>query len=165
MRKIIFFTLLAAFFLASCTHENAAEKRKAEKHMQDSVALAAQQRSLLYYKSQLDQMLPKADSLIALFKYEKNDKYQDYGYYIASTYNGLRILVRDDGQDLLLYREGKRIAPYRDQLKGKDLEAYDRAQYLQVTIMDIRELEKRIQRTNLEIQKYQKRLQKTKNSH
>lgn len=160
MRKIIFFIVLAAIFMMACTHENAAEKRRAERHVQDSIALVAQQRSLLYYESELEQMLPKADSLIALFKYEKNDKYQDHGYYIATTYNGLRVLVRDDGQDLLLYREGKRIEANRDKLKGKDLDAYDRAQHLQVTITDIREIEKRIQRTNLEIQKYQKRLQK-----
>ena len=161
MKKFIFFIILiATIAMMACSHENAADKRRAEKHIQDSVALVAQQRSLLYYESQLEQMMPKADSLIALFKYEKNDQYQDHGYYVAKTYNGLRILVRDDGQDLLLYREGKRIDPNNAKLKGKDLDAYDRAQHLQVTISDIRELEKRITRTNLEIQKYQKRLQK-----
>ncbi|MBO4250327.1 MAG: hypothetical protein J5884_03625 [Paludibacteraceae bacterium] len=164
MKKFIFLITCSAIFWMACTHENLAEKRRTERHVQDSVALVAQQRSLLYYESQLEQMLPKADSLIALFKYEKNDKYQDHGYYIATTYNGLRILVRDDGQDLLIYRDGKRIKPYREQLKGKDQEAYDRAQELQITISDIQELEKRIQRTNLEIRKYQKRLQKTKKS-
>jgi hypothetical protein len=67
--------------------------------------------------------------------------------------NGLRILVRDDGQALLLYQNGKRIESSSDP-------AVERAQHLQIVISDIRELEKRITRTSLEIQKYSKRMAK-----
>ena len=50
------------------------EEYHAEKHRKDSTALAEQQRSLDFYQHQLDSLLPQADSLIALFKYEKNEK-------------------------------------------------------------------------------------------
>ena len=74
----------------------------------------------------------------------------------------MRILVRDDGQDLLMYREGKRVAVDQYRLKEKDPEfpLFERAQHLQIVMSDILELEKRICQTSLEIQKYEKRLQK-----
>ena len=119
----------------------------------DSVRLEEQVKSLAYYESELERMMPVADRLLALFKYERNEKYQDHGYYVTNGRNGLRILVRDDGKDLLLYQNGKRI----DSTNDPKLE---QALRLQVTISDIKELEKRIDKTSLEVQKYQKRLQK-----
>ena len=68
--------------------------------------------------------------------------------------NGLRILVRDDGKEMLLYKDGKRIESANDP-------QMERAQELQIIIHDINELEKRIGKTSLEIQKYQKRIQNT----
>jgi len=152
MRKIIYFFIFTALFF-SCNHENKVDKYRAEKHVQDSVALIEQQRSLAYYESQLEQLMPQADSLLQYFKYERNEKYQDRGYYVVNGKNGLRILVRDDGKDILIYRAGKRIESTNDP-------QYERAQHLQIVISDIKECEKRIQRTSLEVQKYQKRLQK-----
>ena len=160
MKKIIIFAIVAALFL-SCSRESAADKYRAEKHARDSVALVEQQRSLAYYESELEQLMPQADSLLQYFTYEKNDKYQDHGNYVVKQsafsyrYSDLRVMVRDDGKELLAYRNGKRVE------LSPNHEAFLLAQHLQIVICDIKELEKRIQRTSFEIQKYQKRLAKS----
>ena len=159
MRKRLFWIALCGLVMAGCNKPSKVEQYRAEKHERDSVSLTEQQRSLAYYEAQLDSLLPVSDSLIVLFKYEKNDKYQDHGNYVQSLPNGLRILVRDDGKELLLYRNGKRQAYPDPSVKGREQEAVERAQHLQIVIRDIKELEKRITRTSLEIQKYEKRLQ------
>ena len=150
------------------------EEYHAEKHRKDSTALAEQQRSLDFYQQQLDSLLPQADSLIALFKYEKNEKYQDRGYYVIDQTKlktplyDLRIMVRDDGKEVVAYREGKRLTDeqvYKLTHEGKSgarnagiRAALERAQHLQIIIHDINELEKRIGKTSLEIKKYEKRM-------
>jgi len=145
----------------ACDKPSKIEQYKAEKHIQDSIRLAEQIRSLAYYQSQWDSLMPQADSLIAMFKYERNEKYQDHGYYVLTGSNGLRILVRDDGKDFPVYQYGKRLTNEKvNQLSGKDKELLDRAQHLEIVIRDTKELEQRIRRTSLEIQKYQKRLEK-----
>jgi hypothetical protein len=152
--KRVFLLFLCLPFLAACNKPSRAEQYRAEKHVRDSVALVDQERSLMYYQSQLDALMPVADSLLPLFAYEKNEKYQDHGYYVLTGRDGLRIKVRDDGKEpILLYRYGQRIEQTNDP-------AMERAQHLQIVMSDIKELEKRIQRTSLEVQKYQKRLQK-----
>ena len=152
MRKIIIFTVFATLFI-SCTRVDKADQYRADKHVRDSVSLVEQERSLAFYESQLELLMPKADSLLQYFKYEKNDRYQDHGNYVLTGKNGLRILVRDDGKEILLYKEGKRIESTNDP-------KMEQAEELQIAISDIKELEKRIQRTSFEVQKYQKRLQK-----
>ena len=99
--KQILIIFISALCLIACNKPSRVEQYKAEKHVKDSVGLFEQQRTLTYYQSQLETLMPVADSLIALFKYEKNEKYQDHGYYVL-TRNELRFLVRDDGQDLLV---------------------------------------------------------------
>lgn len=156
---------IAILFMA-CNRPSKAEQYRAEKHVKDSIALCEQQRSLTYYQSQLDALNPQVDSLLALFSYERNEKYQDHGYYVVKNsaikglYTGIRIMVRDDGQDLVAYRNGKRVPESADNFKGKEQDALTRAQHLQVLITDINQLEQRIRKTSLEVQKYQKRLQK-----
>ena len=157
MRKIIYFLLLAVLWV-SCSRPNSVDAYRAARHVRDSVALTEQLRSLVYFQTQLDSLLPVADSLLTLFKYEKNPKYQDHGYYVTNGTNGLRILVRDDGKDILMYRNGKRLPATTERLQGKDLEMAERAQHLQIVIRDIAELEKRINKTSLEVQKYRRRL-------
>ena len=159
MKKIYILTAIIGLVLAGCNKPSRVEQYRAEKHERDSVSLIEQQRSLAYYESQLDSLLPLADSLLMLFKYEKNDKYQDHGNYVQNLPGGLRILVRDDGKEVLLYRNGKRQAYPDLSLKGKEQESVERAKHLQIVISDIKELEKRISRTSLEVQKYEKRLQ------
>lgn len=151
--KIRTILMISLVTLVSCTNKpSKMETWKAEKHAQDSIHLLEQERTLAYYQTQLDSLLPQADSVMQYFKYEKNEKYQDHGYYVVNGKNGLRVLVRDDGKDLLLYRDGKRVE-YIDE------PAVQRGQHLQILILDINELEKRIQKTSLEVQKYEKRLQ------
>ena len=138
--------------MAGCNKPSKIEEYRAEKHVRDSIGLVDQQRSLDYYESQLELLAPKADSLLQYFKYEKNEKYQDNGFYVLTGKNGLRILVRDDGKEMLLYKDGKRIESANDP-------QMERAQHLQIIIHDINELEKRIGKTSLEIQKYQRRIE------
>ena len=159
MKQLFICISLLAF--VACNRPSKVDQYHAEKHVRDSVALIDQQRSLNYYQTLLDSMMPVADSLLHLFSYEKNEKYQDHGVYVVKGQNGLRILVRDDGKELLLYRNGKRLTDEEtSRLQGKDEAALARAKHLQVVISDIKELEKRIARTSLEVQKYEKRLQK-----
>ena len=156
MKRIIGILIIGVFVFAGCNRPSRVKQYRAEKHYQDSVRLEEQVRSLAFYESQLDSLMPVSDSLIALFKYERNEKYQDHGYYVTNGRNGLRILVRDDGLDLLLYKDGKRVNETND-------EKLDRAEHLQIVIRDIKELETRIRKTSLEIQKYQKRLDNERN--
>ncbi len=152
MKKFLFISLCVLACVA-CNRPSKADQYRAEKHIQDSVSLVNQQRTLAYYQAQLDSLLPVSDSLLHLFKYERNEKYQDRGNYVINGKNGLRILVKDDGKEVLLYQNGKRI-------EHSDDPKIETAKHLQIVISDIKELEKRITRTSLEVQKYQKRLQK-----
>lgn len=160
MRNFVCFIIGLTVLSVSCSRENKAEQYRAEKHSRDSVALIEQQRSLVYYESQLESLMPSADSLLQYFTYERNEKYQDHGHYVVKNsalsrqYSDLRVMVRDDGKEILAYKNGKRVE------LPPDNEALQRAQELQIVISDINELEKRIQRTSLEVQKYQKRLKK-----
>jgi len=147
----------------ACSKPSRVAQYKAEKHVQDSVRLMEQERSLAYYESESERLMPVADSLLQFFRYEKNEKYQDRGNYVITGKKGERILVRDDGKEILVYQNGKRLTNERvNELRNEGNISLARADELQVTISDIKELEKRIARTSLEIQKYQKRLQKEK---
>ena len=152
MKKRIVYIVCAVVFVA-CNKPSRMEQYRAEKHVRDSIALVEQQRTQAYYESQLEALMPVADSLLTFFTYERNKKYQDHGYYVTTGKNGLRILVRDDGKEILLYREGKRV-------KSSDDPKILRAEELQTVIKDIQECEKRIRHTSLEVQKYEKRLEK-----
>ena len=165
MRRFVFF-IAFAILVAGCNKPSKVDQYHAEKHVRDSIALVDQQRTLAYYQAQLDTMMPVADSLLPLFQYEKNEKYQDHGVYVVKhsavsrLSSDMRVMVRDDGQELMVYKEGKRLPEEKvNEMRIKGNEAVALADELQVTIRDIRELEKRIQRTSLEIQKYEKRLQ------
>ena len=151
--------LFMAGWNTGCNKPSRVQQYRAERHAQDSVRLEEQVRSMAFYTAQLDSLMPVSDSLIALFHYERNEKYQDHGYYVITvTGYGLRVLVRDDGKEILCYRNGKRVAYPDSSVKGRDKEALDRAQHLQIVIRDIKELEKRITKTSLEISKYQRRI-------
>ena len=166
MKKAVI-VLLAMGCLLGCNKPSRLEEYRAQKHEKDSIGLIDQERTLAYYQKQLDALLPVSDSLIALFSYEKNEKYQDHGYYVVKgerlkvKEERLRVMVRDDGLDLIVYKEGKRLSDQQlSEMRIKGNEALNRADHLQIVISDVKELEKRIRKTNLEVQKYQKRLQK-----
>lgn len=159
MMKKEFLYIVCAIVLIACNKPSRLEQYRAEKHVKDSTALVEQQRTLAYYEGQLEALMPIADSLLTFFTYERNEKYQDHGYYVAKRSN-VRILVRDDGREILVYKEGKRQANPDNSLRGKDKEAIEQAKELQIVIKDIQECEKRIKHTSLEVQKYEKRLEK-----
>lgn len=77
--------LFLAFLLLSLVScgpkQPTAAERRAEKHCQDSIALTEQERSLAYYDSLYQTLLPIADSLIKEFRYEKNEQYEQNGKY------------------------------------------------------------------------------------
>ena len=152
--------ILIGLALAACNRPSRVEQYRAEKHAQDSIRLEEQVRSMAFYQSQLDSLMPIADSLMNDFRYERNEKYQDHGFYVVKDgkmkIKGRRILVRDDGYEILVYRDGKRIEDENE--RRKDEGAFAVAEHLQIVIRDIHELEHRIRKTSFEIQKYQKRL-------
>lgn len=156
MNKGVLYIALAITLIA-CNKPSRLEQYRAERHVKDSIALVEQQRTQAYYETQLEALLRVADSLLTFFSYERNEKYQDHGYYVVKgerlKVKGERILVRDDGKEILVYREGKPV-------QTSDAPQMQRAQELQVVIKDIQECEKRIKHTSLEVQKYEKRLQK-----
>lgn len=159
--------MICLSMLVSCGGESKLDRYRAEKHERDSVGLVDQQRTLAYFQSQHEALMPVADSLIALFKYEPKDpKYQDHGFYTLKDNTGIRILVRDDGGDLLIYRNGKRIEEYAiDAKNAKALELLERAHHLKIVMSDIAELEHRMKHTQLEIDKYQRRQSQEQSIH
>ena len=160
MKKYIYI-LFCACALIGCKRASRLAQYWAEKHVRDSVSLMEQERSMGYYQSQLDSLLPVADSLLTYFTYEKNEQYQDHGYYVQAARGNVRMLVRDDGRDLLIYRDGQRVetAVYEIQARGENKMLFDRAKHLKVVMSDIHECEKRMSQTSLEIQKYERRLE------
>ena len=114
MKKYVFFIFLTAL-LTGCNKPSKVEQFRAEKHLRDSSALVEQQRSLAFYEEQMEALTLQADSLLPLFSYEKNEKYQDNGYYVVKIERlnqkvyDLRVMVRDDGAEMLVYRSGKRL--------------------------------------------------------
>ena len=163
MKKYVFFIFLTAL-LTGCNKPSKVEQFRAEKHLRDSSALVEQQRSLAFYEEQMETLTHQADSLLPLFSYEKNEKYQDNGYYVVKIERlnqkvyDLRVMVRDDGTEMLVYRSGKRLSSDEANAIKNAREALERAQHLQIVMHDLKELQNRITKTSLEIQKYQKRL-------
>ena len=163
LEKYVFYILCLAL-LTACNKPSKVEQYRAEKHVRDSVSLVEQQRSLAYYEEQMELLTQQADSLLPLFNYEKNEKYQDNGFYVVKIEKlkvkvyDLRVMVRDDGKEMLVYRSGKRLTSDQANAIKNAHEALQRAQHLQIVMHDLKELENRIARTSLEIQKYQKRL-------
>ena len=87
------------------------EVRKAEKRSQDSLALLAQERTLAYYDSLQQVLVPTLDSLLPRFKYEKEAQYEDKGHYVHrllrttsnTARNYIQTYVRDDGQTIVRF--------------------------------------------------------------
>lgn len=106
MKNDLFLCLLVSVLLIGCQSHPTAEQRRQQKHQQDSIALVQQERTLDYYQTQLDSLMPHADSLLRLFAYDRDERYQDNGYYgkrsQQSSHNAGRcypqVLVRDDGR-------------------------------------------------------------------
>jgi len=83
MKRQLLIGLMAATLLIGCgPHKPSVAEQREAKRQQDSTNLAMQEKSLAYTDSLLQSLLPTADSLLALFDYKKNEKYEDNGYYI-----------------------------------------------------------------------------------
>lgn len=57
-------------------------QRRAAKALEDSITYLEAQRTLSYVDTLLPPLLEQSDQLIKRFKYEKNEKYEDYGKYV-----------------------------------------------------------------------------------
>lgn len=80
----LFFTIFVC--LTSCgPHKPSVAELRAEKRLQDSLDCVAQQRSVAYTDSLLQILLPRVDTLLSEFRFEKNEAYQDHGVYIYRT--------------------------------------------------------------------------------
>jgi hypothetical protein len=60
-------------------------KRRAAKALSDSITYLESMTTLAYVDTLLPPLLEQADKLIRRFKYEKNEKYEDYGRYVHRT--------------------------------------------------------------------------------
>lgn len=84
MQKFAFYTLfIACATLLSCTHKpSKVELLRLEKQHQDSVEYCQAQQTLRYSDSILQTLLPQSDEQLKLFRYEKNENFEDYGHYV-----------------------------------------------------------------------------------
>lgn len=76
--------LLVLLVFASCGPKKpSVEELRRQKAVEDSLQLVAQQRSLSYYTSVRDSLLPVAQDLLKKnFVYEKDERYEDHGHYV-----------------------------------------------------------------------------------
>jgi len=102
----LFLAFLILSFVSCGQKQPTAAERRAEKHRQDSIALTEQERSLAYYDSLYQTLLPVADSLLKEFRYEKNEQYEQYeqnGKYthrlLRSTQNTSRNYIQANVRD------------------------------------------------------------------
>ncbi len=85
------------------------DQRRVAKALEDSITYLEAQRTLAYVDTILPPLLAQADQLIKLFKYEKNDKYEDYGKYVHrllatnsnTSRNFLQAYVSDNRQTIV----------------------------------------------------------------
>lgn len=108
----LFFVVGVLCMLSGCVLQpSKAEKMKAEKRSQDSLALLAQERTLAYYDSLQQVLAPELDALLPRFKYEKDERYEDKGHYVHrllrttsnTSRNYIQTYVRDDGQTIVRF--------------------------------------------------------------
>lgn len=83
MRKIIILGVILVACASCGPHKPTVAELRAAKRVQDSINLAQQEQSLVYTDSLLQLQMPVADSLLARFKYVKNERYEDHGHYIC----------------------------------------------------------------------------------
>ena len=82
MKKSLIFVILSVLFASCGPHKPTTAELRAEKRQQDSLSMLQYQQTMRYTDSLLQATLPVADELIKKFKYVKNEKYEDHGYYI-----------------------------------------------------------------------------------
>ena len=91
------------------TYPKQVAQRRLAKALEDSITYLEAQRTLAYVDTLLPPLMEQADKLIKRFKYEKNEKYEDYGRYVHrllstgsnTSRNFLQAYVRDDRQTVV----------------------------------------------------------------
>ena len=107
MKKIVFLCLLPLMLagLTACQKKpTKVELLRAEKHRNDSIELVRTRMTLQSADSLLQTLIPEVEPLMKLFRYEKNEKYEDNGYYVHrllrtegnTTRNFMQAMVADD---------------------------------------------------------------------
>lgn len=84
MQKIaICAVLIMCIATMSCTQKpSKVEQLRLQKQHQDSIEYCQAQQTLRYSDSILQTLLPQADEQLRLFRYEKNESFEDYGHYV-----------------------------------------------------------------------------------
>lgn len=107
MKKIVFLCLLPLFMagFSGCQKKpTKVELLRAEKHRNDSIELVRTEMTRRTADSLLQTLIPEVEPLMKLFRYEKNEKYEDNGYYVHrllrtegnTTRNFMQAMVADD---------------------------------------------------------------------
>ena len=84
-------------------------QRRMAKALEDSIVYLEAQSTIAYTDTVLPPLLEKADALIKQFRYEKDEKYEDYGRYVHrllatgsnTSRNFLQVYVRDDRKTIV----------------------------------------------------------------
>ncbi len=95
---------LSAVCLSSCHKPSRADEMRREMAQKDSLQYVQAQQTRVYSDSVLQNLLPEVDPLLAHFKYEKEDGYEDHGRYVHqllatnknTSRNFLQAYVTDD---------------------------------------------------------------------
>ena len=82
MQKSVIFGIMLCIFASCGPHKPTVAEQRAQKRQQDSISMVQYRQSMDYTDSVLQATLPQADELLKKFKYVKNEKYADNGYYI-----------------------------------------------------------------------------------
>lgn len=107
MKKILILCLLPFLFfgMTACQKKpSKVELLRAEKQRNDSLELVHNEMTRLAADSLLQTLMPEVEPLMKLFRYEKNDSYEDNGNYVHrllrtegnTTRNFLQAMVSDD---------------------------------------------------------------------
>lgn len=91
------------------TYPRQVEQRRQAKALSDSITYLEAKSTLAYADTLLPPLLKQSDELIKKFRYEKNDKYEQYGRYVHRTLatssntsrNFIQAYVRDDRETIV----------------------------------------------------------------
>lgn len=83
MKKVIFLVIVTMVFASCGPRKPSVAELREEKRRQDSISLRQYEQTVVYTDSLLQTLLPEADKMLKGFKYVKNEKYEDHGYYIS----------------------------------------------------------------------------------
>jgi len=82
MKKTVIFGVFLFIFAACGPHKPTVAEQRAEKRVKDSLSMVQYAQTMRYTDSLLQTVLPESDNMLKRFKYVKNEKYADRGYYI-----------------------------------------------------------------------------------